>query len=249
MPTELTERQKTILDAVVHEYVDTAEPVASADLVRKYELSYSPATVRNELVSLDEAGYLAQPHTSAGRVPTDKGYRHVINRMTPVNPAKGTRGKIRDGIREREERMLRPLRELTDPFEFVRQASRLMAELSHTLALAGFPGEDIFYKSGIHGVMQEPEFSDIDLVHEFGALVDVIEDELMNSFGSTDFDEPCVFVGHENPIREARRYGMVVSAYETPFGKKSMIALIGPKRMDYEYNVALVRHLRALMTA
>ena len=56
MPTELTERQKTILDAVVHEYVDTAEPVASADLVRTYELSYSPATVRNELVSLDKAG-------------------------------------------------------------------------------------------------------------------------------------------------------------------------------------------------
>ena len=72
---ELTPRQQTILGLVVREYVETAAPVGSRALVERYGLSVSPATVRNELAQLEEAGYLSHPHTSAGRVPTHAGYR------------------------------------------------------------------------------------------------------------------------------------------------------------------------------
>ena len=169
MPQELSERQKTILDAVIREYVATAEPVASEHVVRAYRLPHSPATVRNELLALDEAGYLAQPHTSAGRVPTDRGYRFFINRMagTPQEPAAG-----------REERAFQEIRELGDPIEFAKHTSRILAHLTRNFVIAGFPDEDLYYKSGLSEIMQEPEFTDRSLVHEFGMLLDVIEDEL-----------------------------------------------------------------------
>ncbi len=236
MPTELTERQKSILNAVIRDYVATAEPVASADLVRKYRLAYSPATVRNELMALDQAGYLAQPHTSAGRLPTDKGYRYFIAHLGDA-----------DGLTDREERELAALRGCTDALEFAKQSSRLMAHLTRNLALAGFPEEDLFYKSGLQAVMQEPEFGDLDLMHEFSALVDHIEEAVVRYFDPEDYAEPQTFIGSENPIREARRYGMIVSSLATPFGKESLIALVGPKRMDYQHNLAILRHFREVL--
>ncbi|MBO0792839.1 MAG: heat-inducible transcriptional repressor HrcA, partial [Ktedonobacteraceae bacterium] len=74
--TPLSDRKQRILRVLVEEYIHTATPVASEALVRKYALPFSSATVRNELVGLEEAGLIYQPHTSAGRVPTDLGYRY-----------------------------------------------------------------------------------------------------------------------------------------------------------------------------
>ncbi len=234
----LTERQKTILEALIRAYVAAAEPVASSKLVRQYRLPYSSATVRSELQALDKIGLVTQPHTSAGRVPTGKGYRFFIRYLIHG-----------DGVLEREERRLRVLGELADPFEFMRGASRLLAELTRNFAVAGFPGEAHFYKSGIRDVLAEPEFSDHSLMQEFSSLVDHIEEELAREFDPTDFGEPRTFIGRENPIRAARRCGMIVSAYETPFGRESIIALVGPMRMDYEHNLALLKHVREIMNS
>jgi len=78
---ELSERKKSILSAVVHRYITTAEPVSSSTLAHEYELDISPATIRNELSLLEQCGYLNHPHTSAGRVPTDKGYRFYVDHL------------------------------------------------------------------------------------------------------------------------------------------------------------------------
>lgn len=234
----LTGRQESILDAVVREYVAAAEPVSSGEIVRKHRLPFSPATVRNELLALDEAGYLTQPHTSAGRIPTDKGYRFYINHLNGA-----------EAIPRREEQVMRELRSLVDPVEFVRESCRALAHLTHNFAVAGFPEDEIFYKSGMSEIMHEPEFSDIGLMQEFSELVDMIEDEIGERFRAQEFAEPRTFVGAENPIREARQYGMIVSAYRTPFGKESVVALIGPKRMNYERNIALLKYLRETLNA
>jgi heat-inducible transcriptional repressor len=77
----LDERQKLILALVIRDYIDNAQPVGSKTLVDKYGLNFSPATVRNEMVALTEAGYLNQPHTSAGRVPTEEGYRYFVRQL------------------------------------------------------------------------------------------------------------------------------------------------------------------------
>jgi heat-inducible transcriptional repressor len=79
--TDLTERQKSILMLVIRDYIETAQPVGSKALVERYRLDLSSATVRNELSALDELGYLRQPHTSAGRVPTEEGYRFFVGQM------------------------------------------------------------------------------------------------------------------------------------------------------------------------
>jgi len=71
----LDDRKKRILRAIIDDYIDTAEPVGSRTIARKHELGLSSATIRNEMADLEEMGYLAQPHTSAGRIPSDKGYR------------------------------------------------------------------------------------------------------------------------------------------------------------------------------
>lgn len=78
---ELTLRQKKILSLIIHEHIRSAEPVGSKHLVRKYKLNLSPATIRNEMAVLTEAGYLRQPHTSAGRVPTEDGYRFFVGQL------------------------------------------------------------------------------------------------------------------------------------------------------------------------
>src|SRR5512145_3177152 len=82
---ELTERQKTILLLLIRDYIETAQPVGSKRLVERFHLALSPATVRNEMSALTEMGYLRQPHTSAGRVPAEEGYRVFVGQM--VNQA------------------------------------------------------------------------------------------------------------------------------------------------------------------
>lgn len=234
----LSERQKTILNAVIREYVANAEPVASVEIVRKYDLPFSPATARSEFAALGKAGYLMQPHTSAGRVPTDKGYRFFINNLTEEKEP------------EREEEAIREIREANDPAEFARQASRILAHLTRNVAIAGFPDEDIFYKTGIGEVMREPEFSEAELMYEFSALMDIIDEEMGQILCEFDwhFSAPQAFVGRENPIREARHYGMIVSTCRTPFNKEGMLALIGPKRMDYERNIAILKNFQEILS-
>ena len=80
---ELTERQKTLLLLIIRDHIESAEPIGSKRLVENYRLDYSPATIRNEMSALTEMGYLRQPHTSAGRVPTEEGYRYFVSQMMP----------------------------------------------------------------------------------------------------------------------------------------------------------------------
>jgi heat-inducible transcriptional repressor len=78
---ELTDRQKTLLLLIIRDYIDTAQPIGSNRLVKDYHLDLSPATIRNEMAALTEMGYLRQPHTSAGRVPSEDGYRYFVSQM------------------------------------------------------------------------------------------------------------------------------------------------------------------------
>src|SRR5690606_17996961 len=84
--TVLDDRKLAVLRAIVEDYVSTNEPVGSKALVERHKLGVSPATIRNDMVALEEQGYIAQPHTSAGRVPTAKGYRLSVDRLSTVKP-------------------------------------------------------------------------------------------------------------------------------------------------------------------
>ncbi len=132
-PGQLDARKAYILATVVYEYVATAEPVASQTLTQKYNLGISSATVRNELADLEAAGYLVQPHTSAGRIPSDAGYRTYVDElMRPENLAPEDRRRIQDELRD----VSRELDEILDG------ATRLLGRLSRNLAYITKPSND-----------------------------------------------------------------------------------------------------------
>jgi heat-inducible transcriptional repressor len=123
------ERRLAVLRAIVEDYVATQEPVGSKALVERHGLGVSPATVRNDMAALEEAGLIAQPHTSAGRVPTDKGYRLFVDRLTTIKPMSAAEKRaiatILDGA--------------VDVDDVVRRSVRLLAQLTHQVALVQYP--------------------------------------------------------------------------------------------------------------
>jgi len=130
---ELDKRKAFILQTVVYEYINTAEPVGSVTLTQKYNLGVSSATIRNEMAELEAGGYLVQPHTSSGRIPSDAGYRTYVDRlMQPETLTKDDTRRIRDQFREAS-------RELADVIE---QTTRLLSGLSGNLAIAVAPSRD-----------------------------------------------------------------------------------------------------------
>jgi len=229
----LKDRQKLILNALIAEYISSAEPVASRQIVDKFRFPFSSATVRSELLALDEEGYLEQPHTSAGRVPTDKGYRFFISEVFDS----------RDPLSERHRALLSELFKIDRDEEFLRQIARTVSELSESFTIAGLYGDELFYKAGIAEAFREPEFDDRSALKEFSELADFIDEEIRSIFEPGDFKKPKAFIGHENPIKEARNYGMIVSSVETPHKKETLVAILGPKRMDYRKNISLLEYL------
>jgi heat-inducible transcriptional repressor len=123
------ERRLAVLRAIVEDYVHTREPVGSKALVDRHALGVSPATIRNDMAALEEEGLIAQPHTSAGRIPTDKGYRLFVDRLSTVKPLSAPEKKaiatLLDGA--------------VDLDDVVDRTVRLLAQLTHQVAVVQYP--------------------------------------------------------------------------------------------------------------
>ncbi|MDT0302118.1 heat-inducible transcriptional repressor HrcA [Streptomonospora wellingtoniae] len=125
----LDERKLAVLRAIVEDYVSTNEPVGSRALSDRHTLGVSPATIRNDMVALEEDGYIAQPHTSAGRVPTDKGYRLFVDRLSTVKPLSGAERRAIETF----------LGGAVDLDEIVGRTVRLLAQLTRQVAVVQYP--------------------------------------------------------------------------------------------------------------
>ena len=121
----MDDRKKRILQAVTDDYINTAEPVGSRTIARRYDLGISPATIRNEMADLEESGYLEQPHISAGRIPSQKGYRFYVDFIMQT---KGVSDEERLRIRRRLEERKRELDLVTE------ETARILAQLSNYAA-------------------------------------------------------------------------------------------------------------------
>jgi heat-inducible transcriptional repressor len=123
------DRRLDVLRAIVEDYVATREPVGSRALVERHSLGVSPATIRNDMAALEEGGFIAQPHTSAGRVPTDRGYRLFVDRLSTVKP-----------LSSAEQRAIGVfLEDAVDLDDVVDRAVRLIAQLTHQVAIVQYP--------------------------------------------------------------------------------------------------------------
>src|SRR3989344_3593265 len=145
MVKTLTIRQEKILNCIAEEYIASKIPVSSKALTRKYGFDIKPPTMRIEFQKLTDLGYLAQPHTSAGRIPTDKGYRFYVD-----NLHSGLFNRGFDSIEK----------EMEDSLGFFQTMTRRIAELTSNLAITYFPEEDVVFKEGWDEVFKEPEFED-----------------------------------------------------------------------------------------
>ncbi|GGZ72183.1 heat-inducible transcriptional repressor HrcA [Streptomyces echinoruber] len=125
----LSERRLQVLRAIVQDYVGTEEPVGSKALTERHNLGVSPATVRNDMAALEEEGYIAQPHTSAGRIPTDKGYRLFVDRLAEIKP-----------LTAPERRAIQNFLEgAVDLDDVVARTVRLLAQLTRQVAVVQYP--------------------------------------------------------------------------------------------------------------
>jgi heat-inducible transcriptional repressor len=234
----MNSRQEKILATVIEEYTQTAVPVGSQILVSKYGFNVSPATIRNDMMSLEEEGYLYQPHISAGRIPTDKGYRYFVEEMM------GDKELSRDEQQKMQREFLKLKAQNT---RLTKTTAKLLSHVSGNFAISGLIDNDEFADFGIRELMEAPEFQELD---EMCRLVEVLDymdekfDKLAQDLGD---DETRIFIGKENPIREISNCSMIVSPYRLKTGEKGILALIGPKRMKYAKNKSMIEYMKKLL--
>lgn len=231
----MTTRTQNILKTAVKEYITTGQPVSSHTLAEKYNFGLSPATLRAELLVLDEEGYLYQPHTSAGRIPTDKGYRFYTDGVSEQ--------KLSPAVLKKQEKEFRQLKRERDDFDYV--IAKFLAQETHNLAVAADLRSRVSYIFGASDFFRSLE-AEPEKINKAAALLDYLEDapgDLMENCG----DEISVFIGEENPLSFARDFTMIITPYTFNDSGEGVVALVGPKRMRYDRNIAAMKFVREIM--
>lgn len=235
---EITERQKDILCQIIEEYAETASPVGSVTLAKLFGVS--PATIRAEMARLEAVGLIAQPHTSAGRVPTDAGYRFYVNNLDGANKSfssnednEATRKSIERSAHVLEVRVSSQSR----ADAAIRGAVDALVELTGNLGLATIGGQ--LYLAGISRLFTQPEFGDTRRVQAVAKLLDNLEPWLREAAPGEALN---IFIGHENPIGKNSEVSLIISKFRSPFSDRSYIGVLGPTRQNYLRVMALVKH-------
>ncbi len=226
----MTERQIQLLKVIAETYAQTAEPVGSLAIAKVF--GFSPATIRSEMAELEHLGLIHQPHTSAGRVPTDKGYREYINNLAGTSP------NSRDVAA-----MRRRVNDVERADEAVKQTAEMLARRTGNLAIATLPSG--LYKFGFANFLNHPEFFGHGEALGAMMLIDELEDWARAAMGPGDRLQ--VFIGDENPIGRSSNTSAVITRFASPFSESSYIGLIGPTRQDYPRVMSLVDYAGRLL--
>lgn len=235
----MTERQIAILEAVIEQYAEVAVPVGSVTLAKLFGVS--SATVRSEMARLEELGLIAQPHTSAGRVPTDKGYRLYVNRLTENEHVSSTN---EPRLIDRSARAIdaRVQTHVNQADRAIRSAVDSLVELTRNMGLATI-GEEL-YLSGMGNLFSHPEFADGVHVQAVARLIDNLEPWLREVAPNEPLN---VYIGSENPIGKSSGASLIISRFQSPYSNRSYIGVLGPTRQDYAKTMRLVRYTGSML--
>lgn len=244
----LSSRQESILHRVVDTHIHTGQPVGSRFITNRYREIfrdyYSPATVRHEMGVLEERGYLMHPHTSAGRIPTDRGYRFYVDHGMKPEPV--SQALLRHIAEE--------LSTEKDEIEnFTEKASQILSRLAEAIALLALPQisfrSKVRFKVSVKGASQilgKPEFQERTKVQPLFQLFENrshlsawIDTQTRRGFS--------VMIGSENEPHAFQHYSVVSADFILHGENKGMIALIGPKRMPYGRVLPLVKAMAQAM--
>ena len=236
---EITERQKQILCQIIEEYAETASPVGSVTMAKLFGVS--PATIRAEMAKLEALGLIAQPHTSAGRVPTDAGYRFYVNNLEDERVAKNStvferEASVDVSLERGMHALVRRVSSQSQADAAIRGAVDTLVELTGNLGLATIGGQ--LYLAGISRLFTQPEFVDTRRVQAVARLLDNLEPWLREAAPGEPLN---IFIGQENPTGRNSEVSLIISKFRSPFSDKSYIGVLGPTRQNYSRVMALVR--------
>lgn len=222
----MTERQQQILRAIVEQYAEVASPVGSSLLAKVFNVS--SATVRAEMAELEREGYITQPHTSAGRIPTDKGYRYYVNSLGE--------GEVTSAEKRGERALIQRVQAGGAPERQIRNAVDTLVELTQNLGLATIGNQ--LYMSGLSNLFGQPEFMNGGQVQQVASLLDNLEPWLREAA----LNQPLsVYIGQENPIGRTAGCSLIISKFRSPYSDRSYIGVLGPTRQSYRDSMLLVR--------
>lgn len=230
----ITARQKAILYAIIEEYAEMATPVGSVTLAKVFDVS--SATIRAEMARLEEAGLIAQPYTSAGRIPTDAGYRMYVNSLTSENDHNPLESEDKQLSRCAYALETRVSSQTRADYA-IRGAVDSLVELTGNLGLATIG--DQLYLSGISRLFNQPEFLNPDRVQAVAELLDNLEPWLKEAAPGQALN---IFIGQENPIGKTSKVALIISKFRSPYSDRSYIGILGPTRQNYSRVMSLVRH-------
>lgn len=223
----MNDRQEQLLQEIVKEYTKTAKAVGSKFLVDAYHQDLSSATIRNDMLALEKEGYLAQPYTSAGRIPTEKGYRYLLSSLDlgkkiPSGEAKNLSADLEGDARLQTKTL-----------------AKNIAGVAGNAVVVSFEHNDTFY-TGLSYLFSHPEFAEQARVCTLSEVVDHLDD-VMRELSGILTGETTVKLGDDNPFGEG--CGLVVTKYRSG----GVFGVLGPMRMDYQRNVSRVNFVRELL--
>lgn len=231
----MTERQRLILAAIIEQHAEIAAPVGSVMLAKLFGVS--SATIRSEMAKLEEMGFIIQPHTSAGRIPTDAGYRFYVNSLNdahaedPQLPDRSARA-IEARVSTHGNRADRAIRSAVDS----------LVELTQNLGIATIGDE--LYLSGIGNLFSQPEFMHGEHAQQVARLLDNLEPWLREAAPNEPLN---VYIGAENPIGKSSGATLIICRFRSPYSDHSYIGVLGPTRQNYAKVMRLVRHAGAML--
>ncbi len=231
----MDERKIQLLQYIVEDYIETAEPVASGQLVAKYNLGVSPATVRNDMSALEYDGYLESPHTSAGRIPTELGYKAYYEFK---------RASQRCTLTASEQKQIESAhKQYKDIRSKTKCVARVLAELANGAVIIGFDKNDVYY-TGISHLFAQPEFNRPNSIYGIGVVVDRLEERVPEVF-ETIPEQVTVRIGSDNPFSDVCTFiGFTFIRDKC----QKLFGLMGSTRMDYIRNVERISYVRKLLT-
>lgn len=233
----LTARQTQILRSLIDEYIERAEPVGSLALEKKYNLSVSPATIRKEMADLTKMGYLRQPHTSAGRVPTPLAMKFYIDQLMEEKQM-----SLADEVKTKEQ--VRTVRK--DFYKLMHDVTEALADQSRALAISA-TDDGSCWRAGYANVLANPEFSDVGMCRNVFSLLEEAKRIHELFFERLTGLSPIeILFGEELGWDYFDPIGVVATRFSAA-GRKGAIGVVGPFRQDYPSVIPMVRYFGSLI--